>query len=70
MYNSLSQKLKTDIVPWALPREEIPLNVKWPKELTFDKIRLVLQDNLALKELLNVQEFQSNDNTIENSLLW
>lgn len=57
--------LQAQIVPWSLPKEEIPFNVKWPKDIHFDGINIKLPNNLELKELLNVKDYQIKKNIIE-----
>lgn len=59
------QSIETDVVPWALPREEIPITIKWPKDFEFDKIKITLPNTMELRELLNIKDFQKRDNIIE-----
>jgi hypothetical protein len=59
------ENLETHIVPWALPREEIPLSVKWPKAMIFDRIVISIPKSLELKDLINVEEYRANGNIIE-----
>ena len=53
------------IVPWALPKEEIPFHVTWPHDFHFDTARITLSNNLELKEMLNIQSYDISNNIIE-----
>ncbi len=47
---------ETYIVPWALPGEEIPFHVTWPKLMQFDGIRVTLPYDFQIEDILNVDK--------------
>jgi len=48
------------IVPWALPKENIPINIEWSKDMVFDEIRIEIPDDFRFVEFLNVKEKEYN----------
>jgi hypothetical protein len=51
-----NDQIKTDIVPWALPKEDIPFSVTWPNNLNFDKIDISVDTGLKITKIVNVLE--------------
>jgi len=48
--------IKGTIVPWALPREKIPVHVELPKNLVFDEIHIKVPYDFEFVDFLNVEE--------------
>jgi len=48
--------IKGTIVPWALPREKIPVHVELPKNLVFDEIHIKVPYDFEFVDFLNVDE--------------
>ena len=48
--------IKGTIVPWALPREKIPVYVELPKDLVFDEIYIKIPSDFEFVDFLNVEE--------------
>ena len=49
-------KIKGSIVPWALPKEKIPIHVEMPNNLVFDEIHIRIPDDFEFVDFLNVEE--------------
>ncbi len=56
--------IESDIAPWGLPYEEIPLHIKLKKEILFDTIIVHLPDNLDLVEPINIGDYKINQRDI------
>lgn len=50
----LSAQVQSNIVPWVLPREDIPFSVRWTDKIDYDKIVVEVQPDMQIKELVNV----------------
>lgn len=53
------------IVPWALPREDIPIRVEIPKNIFFDKIRIRIPNDFEFKDFLNIAKVTVTENIAE-----
>lgn len=63
---SVNEHIKSDIVPWALPGEDIPFNISWPSTSTYDKIEIITSDDMIITKLVNVLEYKRlTENSIE-----
>lgn len=60
-------KFKTFIAPWVLPNEEIPAHLIWNNDFKFDYLNIILPDNIILKDILNVKNWEINKNIINFS---
>jgi|GEM_PF-2003576 len=49
--------VKHYIAPWALPRENIPINIEWSKDVVFNEIRIEIPDDFRFVDFLNVKKF-------------
>ncbi|GAG26141.1 unnamed protein product, partial [marine sediment metagenome] len=47
---------------WALPKEEIPINIKWRDRIDFDEILIKIHEDLELTEVINVEDYKERDN--------
>lgn len=50
-------EVKHYIAPWALPRENIPINIEWGKDVVFNEIRIEIPDDFRFVDFLNVKKF-------------
>lgn len=58
--------IKTDVVPWALPGEDIPFSVVWPNPSNYDKIKITTPNDIGITKLVNVLDYrQLTENSIE-----
>lgn len=48
--------VKGYIVPWTLPRENIPIHLKLPKDVSFDEIHIEIPNDFRFVDFLNVEE--------------
>ena len=48
--------IKGTIVPWALPREKIPVHVELPKDLVFNEIHIRIPSDFKFVDFLNVEK--------------
>ncbi len=60
--NENDSGIEVNIVKWALPREKIPLHIKFNKEIQFDKIIVHLPRDFELVEVINVKDYKIEDN--------
>ena len=54
--------IKCNIVPWVLPKENIPISIEWTDEIIFDKIQIKIPNDFEFVEFLNVEEVDIKDN--------
>ncbi len=55
--------IKGNIVPWALPRENIPVHVEWIDDIVYDEIQIKIPNDFKFVEFLNVGEVKILDNS-------
>ena len=48
--------IRGTIVPWALPREKIPVYVELPKDLVFNEIHIRISSDFEFVDFLNIEE--------------
>lgn len=53
------------IVPWALPKENIPVYVELPKSFTFDEIHIKIPPDLEFIDFLNVESVRINGQIVK-----
>lgn len=44
------------IAPWALPKENIPIHMKWDDSFKYDTIKVIIPSDISLKEFFNVEK--------------
>jgi len=57
-------KFKRYIAPWALPNEDIPLHLIWDNDFEFSNVKIVLPEDITLKEVINVENYEIKKNSI------
>lgn len=68
-YSSESEKgIIHSIVPWVLPREDIPIRIEIPNGMNFDKIRIRIPPDFKFIHFINVEGVEITENIaiIEN----
>lgn len=50
------------IAPWSLPKEEIPVNLKFPKNMVFDKVTITIPEELNFVNFFNVEKLSTTKN--------
>lgn len=63
--DSSACKIKAEIPPWALPREEITFYVKIKKNLTISKIIIQIPEYFKIKDFINIEQFKQHKNQID-----
>ena len=58
-------KFKTYIAPWVLPNEDIPVHLIWNNDFEFDYVKIILPQDIALKEIINVNNYETKANIIK-----
>ena len=61
---STDKLFSAEIVPWALPGEEIPLRVCWSKSTRVDFFKITLPEEFEVVDYLNVSEISIEDDKI------
>ena len=57
------------IAPWGLPKENIPLHLKWDPSVTYDCIKINIPPDITLNEFFNVEQVTKiDDNYIVTKL--
>lgn len=56
--------IESSIVPWVLPREDIPISIKIPKNMIFDEIRLKLPSNFKFVDFVNIADVEINNSQL------
>lgn len=54
--------IKGYIPRWALPRENIPVNVEWQNDVNYDEIRIIKPDDFNFVDFLNVENVKISGN--------
>ncbi|KPQ43801.1 MAG: hypothetical protein MPEBLZ_01675 [Candidatus Methanoperedens nitroreducens] len=57
--------LKKYLAPWAIPNENIPLNIVWNPNEEIQEIILIKPENLNIKEVFNSSYTIENDTTVK-----
>jgi len=52
------------IAPWALCHEEIPVHLAWKTGFKYDRIQITLPSDVEIKELLNVERYETTSSGI------
>jgi len=60
----LKNNIQTNIASWALPKEEIPINIKWHDRIDFDEILIKIPEDLEFREVINVEDYEEIDNLL------
>ncbi|MDG3547998.1 hypothetical protein [Methanobacterium formicicum] len=61
--SNFQSNIKSSIVPWALPREEIPVRIEIPRSVFFDKIRIKIPSDFKFNDFLNVAKVEVTKST-------
>jgi hypothetical protein len=54
--------VKGYIVPWALPKENIPIHIEWTRDMIFNTIRLKIPEDFKFIDFLNVEKINITGN--------
>ncbi|NYB26469.1 MAG: hypothetical protein HVN34_03910 [Methanobacteriaceae archaeon] len=57
-----TNRVKSSIVPWVLPREDIPINIELPKDMDFDTIQVKIPTDFKFVDFFNVGHVDYVDN--------
>lgn len=63
-FDKLKNNIQTNIASWALPKEEIPINIKWHDRIDFDEILIKIPEDLEFIEVINVEDYEEIDNLL------
>lgn len=58
-------EITVSVVPWALPREPIPIRVSWAKKLRPTELRLTLPEGFAFVEAVHAGAVQFNGTSVK-----
>lgn len=61
----LKPNITSHIVAWALPKEEIPITVRWDDAFEYTKISIFLPEDLEFREILNADVYEQRDSIVE-----
>lgn len=63
-FDKLKNNIQTHIASWALPKEEIPINIKWHDRIDFDEILIKIPEDLEFIDIINVEIYKKTDNLL------
>ena len=57
-------KFKTYVAPWVLPNEDIPVHIIWDNDFEFSSVKIILPEDIILKEMINVGNYETKKDLI------